>query len=683
MTNTIATAAHKTGWLLIPEHMLVPEIPASNNTNVLPPPTSSVAGPSTEDARLSGPCTKMQVPPAANATAASQRRSSFRGMKRELNADDDNNSKESHRPRRKTPASTASSHSVDAQASEFIQVELNQSKDLLRNRRTILEAALDFVTRVSDRSNDTSTAEDTPGVGYPSPLPPFAPETLVLLIKEMTGRLKGSNKLQFPDHILPKTLEKMGAALVDGSVSGQTLVEYQVCVHFKTYTLFTLWPPLEDGDPLKKHIKASKDRYRGLMSQALNNISLMAQPTFSLCQALGVFAHLTSDASRSWNLIAFASRALITLGYHKPENAARSPQTDEDYEIHGCVYWCFLMDRLLSMHLGRSPSLPDLEVNRAWLSHPNFPPFLVSVADLFGDFACIQNTVLAWRASNPRTRTQDGIAANMSISAIQQRLGRISTKINKLRQTLPSQGAAARDIIFFVEFPFYSLDTAILRLSPYVGSDPETHQRCLASARNALLALSALQERELRNGDPAADVEYPRFIAWTIHAYPLCPFFVVFCHVVSTSSSDDFQLIHKVAKGFARYASGNKAVARLHDLFSKLVELCRPLFEWHGNPPSSLPAPATQIPSQPQRFDGATNPIANKSFTAVCNTPVEHAAVPQQQYALSTYVTSPRVVPRTGTFGPEFSISVSSLWTEDTMMGLFNYEPSLGWLNGA
>ncbi|KAH7156183.1 hypothetical protein EDB81DRAFT_944671 [Dactylonectria macrodidyma] len=620
----------------------------------------------------------MSIPP-----EASQRRSSSRGVKRELDADDDDNSKESYRPLRKTPALTPSSP-VDAQASEFIQIELKQSKDLLRNRRTILEAALDFVTRVSDRSNDATTAEEMPGVGYPSPLPPFPPETLILLIKEMTSRLKGSNKMQFPDHILPKTLEKMGNALVDGTVSGQTLVEYEVCVHFKTYTLFTLWPPLEDGDPLKKHIKASKDRYRGLMSQALNNISLMAQPTFGLCQALvcgGVFTHLTGDASRSWNLIAFASRALMTLGYHKSENSSRPPQTEEEYEIQGCVYWCFLMDRLLSMHLGRSPSLPDLEVNKAWLSHPNFPPFLVSVADLLGDFACIQNTVLAWRASNPRTRTQDGIAVNMSISAIQKRLGRIFTKINKLRQTVPSQGAAARDMIFFVEFPFYSLDTAILRLSPYVGSDPETHQRCLASARNALLALSALQDRELRNGDHAADAEYPKFIAWTIHAYPLCPFFVVFCHVVSTSSTDDFQLIDKVAKGFARYASGNKAVARLHDLFSKLVELCRPLFESHDNQPSSLPAPATQIPSQPQRFEATTNPTSSGP-SAVCNAPLQHDVVPQQHYALSTSVTNARIMPRAGAPGPEFGINTSTIWTEDTMMGLFNYEPSLGWLNG-
>lgn len=235
----------------------------------------------------------------SDASPASQPRSSFQGVKRELEADDDT---ELHRPLKQMPALSTSSHSVDVQASEFIQVELNQSKDLLRNRRTILEAALEFVNRVSHQSNEATMVEEAMWVGYPSPLPPFAPETLVLLLRgesidyffkqpltrllEMSNRSASSDKTVFPDHILPKTLEKMGTALINNTVSGQTLIEYEACVHFKTFVLFSMWPPLEGDDPLKKHIKASRDRHRELMSRALNNISVMAQPTFGLCQAL-------------------------------------------------------------------------------------------------------------------------------------------------------------------------------------------------------------------------------------------------------------------------------------------------------------------------------------------------------------------------------------------------------------
>ncbi|KAH8734991.1 hypothetical protein BGZ61DRAFT_133357 [Ilyonectria robusta] len=617
----------------------------------------------------------------SDASPASQPRSSFQGVKRELEADDDT---ELHRPLKQMPALSTSSHSVDVQASEFIQVELNQSKDLLRNRRTILEAALEFVNRVSHQSNEATMVEEAMWVGYPSPLPPFAPETLVLLLREMSNRSASSDKTVFPDHILPKTLEKMGTALINNTVSGQTLIEYEACVHFKTFVLFSMWPPLEGDDPLKKHIKASRDRHRELMSRALNNISVMAQPTFGLCQALvcgAVFLQLNGDTSRSWNLIAFACRVLVALGYHKPETSARPPQTDREYEIHGCIFWCFLMDRLLSMHLGRPPSLPSLEMNRAWLSHPDFPARLVAIADLLGDFACIQDAVLAWRESTPQMRRQDGITANMSISATQQRMRSIFTKIDRLRHILLNQGADPL-MICSLEFPYYSLDTAILRLSPYVASDPEIRQRCLTSARNALVALSSLQEWELHNDEPAANEEYPTFLAWTIHAYPLCPFFVVFCNVVSTSSVQDFQLIHKVTCGFARYASGNKGVGRLHDLFSKLVDLCRPLFQ----PPSEASSPpqtrTAQGPRGPQQFGNTINPgRASGSFT-LHNVPQENTAVLQQDYALSIYAGKTSSVPRTGTAFTEFGTNTSSLWAEDTMIGLFNYEPSLSWLNG-
>ncbi|KAF7544126.1 hypothetical protein G7Z17_g10197 [Cylindrodendrum hubeiense] len=636
------------------------------------PPASDAPG---DDVRLSA--TRAETTIHADTAPVSQPRSVFQGVKRELEVDA---CTELHRPLTQMPALTASSHSVGAQASEFIQVELNQSKDLLRNRRTILEAALEFVNLVSHRSNETAIVEEAACVGSPSPLPPFSSETLVLLIREMTSRPAGANKTQFPDHILPKTLERMGAAIVNGTVSGQTLMEYQICVYFKTFILFSMWDPQKDGNPLKQHIKTSRDRYRNIMSQALNNISVMAQPTFGLCQALAIFTQLIGDASRSWNLIAFASRILVALGYHKPGNSAGLPRTDEEYEIHGCIFWCFLMDRLLSMHLGRPPSLPSLEVNRAWLSHPDFPPPLVAIADLLGDFACIQDAVLNWRESSPRIRRQDGIAANMSISAIQQRMSSMSAKIDKIRQAIPVESEAPY-MISLLEFPYYSLDTAILRLSPYVASNPDTRQRCLASARNALVALSTLQEWELHNEEPSADEDYPTFLAWTIHAYPLCPFFVVFCNVVSTSSAQDFQMIQRVTDGFARYASGNKAVGRLHYLFSKLVALCRPLFQPPGNTSSMLQTSRTQGSFELQQFRNTMNRKSSESF-ALHTGPLENVAVPQQYYPLNTYAANGSSVPRTGTSFTEFSINTSSLWAEDTMMGLFNYEPSLSWLNG-
>ncbi|KAK7404041.1 hypothetical protein QQX98_010162 [Neonectria punicea] len=591
----------------------------------------------------------------ANAAQISQLPSTYRGVKRELEVDDCAGLR---RPLKQKPALTASSDSVDAEASEFIKFELDQSRDLLRHRRNILEAALGFVNRVSHRSNDAMAVDETACAISPSSLPPFAPEALFLLIRgelsyntflphvltilsEVLSTSACVNKHQFPDHILPGTLQRMAVALVDGTVSGQALAEYRVCVCFKTYIMFSMWPALDDGDVLlKEHIKSSRNRYRDLTLQALSSISVMAQPTLGLCQALVagcIFAHLTGDTSRSWNLVAYASRVLVALGYHKAENSANAPETDEEYEIQGCIFWCFGMDRLLSMHLGRPPSLPSLEVSRAWLSHPDFYAPLTVIADLLGDFACIQDMA---------------------------------------RKTLPD---GIRDMLFSLDFAYFSLDTIVLRLSPCVASNPDTRQRCLTSARDALLALSALQERQSSLRDAAAEDEHPSFLAWTIHAYPLCPFFVVFCNVVGTSSGQDFQLIQRVTDGLAPYAAGNKAVKRLHELCSKLVELCRPPFQSPGGELQAETMTYRLYGPQPSRT--TANPRANVLFTPE-NPVLGNAVVLQQHYSLGVCAGNNNIVPRTGTSLTEFGVDNSSLWTDNTMMGLFNYEPSLSWLNG-
>ncbi|KAK7429203.1 hypothetical protein QQZ08_004213 [Neonectria magnoliae] len=310
-------------------------------------------------------------------------------------------------PNLKSPATGQSDwQTVDAEASEFIKFELDQSRDLSRHRRNILEAALGFANRVSHRSNDSIAVDETGCALSPSSLPPFAPETLFLLtrgefscntflahaltiLSEVLSTSASVNKHQFPDQILPRALKRMAVVLVDCTVSGQALAEYRVCVCFKTCIMFSMRPALDDRDILlKERIRSSRNRYR--------------------------------DLTLSWNLVA--------LGYHKAENLANALETDEEDNIHGYKFWCFSMERPLSMHLGRPPSLPSLEVNRAWLSHPDFCVPLTVIADLLEDFACIQDMVLSWRDSN---RGKDSIEDEPSITAIQYRMSSTLAKTNE------------------------------------------------------------------------------------------------------------------------------------------------------------------------------------------------------------------------------------------------------------
>lgn len=98
------------------------------------------------------------------------------------------------------------------------------------------------------------------------------------------------------------------------------------------------------------------------------------------------------DMSRSWTLTAFASRTLVSLNLHTID--ATKPSDPEQRDLHGALYSCYYLDKMLSALLLRPPSLPKLKVNPAELVvlDPHFP--LSASLKIMVSFARIQEVVL-------------------------------------------------------------------------------------------------------------------------------------------------------------------------------------------------------------------------------------------------------------------------------------------------
>lgn len=138
-------------------------------------------------------------------------------------------------------------------------------------------------------------------------------------------------------------------------------------------------------------------------------------------------------------------------------------------------------------------------------------------------------------------------------------------------------------------------------------------------------------------------------------SYPLCPFFVVFCNVVGTSSERDFQLLQAVTDGISALVTENKYVNRLHRLCATLLSLCTPLVK--------------------------TSELQNRSNT--------NAAVPgfsgrssAHLSTLSSVHNTPdllNVAPNADTNDPDGFLP--STWNDDMMWQLFQSQPSLDWFN--
>lgn len=132
-------------------------------------------------------------------------------------------------------------------------------------------------------------------------------------------------------------------------------------------------------------------------------------------------------------------------------------------------------------------------------------------------------------------------------------------------------------------------------------------------------------------------------------SYPLCPFFVVFCNVVGTSSARDFQLLQDVTDGLSGLVTENKYVHRLHRLCATLLGLCKPLVrtsDLHEQVPQPNGGSAAPLGTYPLPAGFGNDPdILNNGGSDV----------------------TPSMMP--------------SSWNDDMMWQLFQSQPSLDWFN--
>jgi hypothetical protein len=69
---------------------------------------------------------------------------------------------------------------------------------------------------------------------------------------------------------------------------------------------------------------------------------------------------IIGNPAACWELVAYASRAIVALGYH--HIASPQGRTELDDEIHAVVAWCAQFDSAMSLLLLRPKSLPPLNV---------------------------------------------------------------------------------------------------------------------------------------------------------------------------------------------------------------------------------------------------------------------------------------------------------------------------------
>ncbi|KAE8383456.1 hypothetical protein BDV26DRAFT_139646 [Aspergillus bertholletiae] len=470
------------------------------------------------------------------------------------------------------PITTSTRDALTQQTSEatkFLQRELEFNTTLTRDRYAALKEATNFVRRISKNAVISSTNEipKVPQVQEDTRSQPFQPELLCMM--SMDNEPSVLKRSYWPDHISQRTLENMCLSLMEGRGDEQTLTRYRICVYMKATTLVSRLPKKDRSPRLQDHLKRTKKLYENEILRALGKLDYLASPSLSFLQALlsgTIFMQVQGDMSRSWTLAAFASKTLVSLNYHMIEKPSFSNATDQD--IHGALYTCYYLDKILSVLLLRPPSLPKLKVNPTDLVRLNAQLPLTGIVKYMVELGQFQERVLDILFDDK----SDQVTA---INLLVHDMSKLYLQMNECR-TQPTFKAVEYEWIA-IEFGYHAILTSVFHMNQRAVKGPLTRGECLKSARNALRCLTKLQEVAVMDANFID--EYPLFLTWTMLFFPLNPFFILFCNVVCTGDMGDYGLMDTVTKELSRFMDTNSSVAELHRLFSKFLNLCHPLVQ--------------------------------------------------------------------------------------------------------
>lgn len=114
----------------------------------------------------------------------------------------------------------------------------------------------------------------------------------------------------FFKHINPKTLEKMGIALVHQSEDEDTLLLYSICVNSMAIKFLNTVMPEEESPELAEEMLLAVQKYMASAKLAQSRIPLLTAPSLTYLQALICSVRIPSKLLRMQPLI------LIHVGIH-------------------------------------------------------------------------------------------------------------------------------------------------------------------------------------------------------------------------------------------------------------------------------------------------------------------------------------------------------------------------------
>ncbi|KAL4784428.1 hypothetical protein BJX76DRAFT_219752 [Aspergillus varians] len=525
-------------------------------------------------------------------------------------------------PRDRSPATP--SHSITGaddsnyhaiQAKNIIQLELDDSRFISRERQAILRSALELVSKIADngrRQADVLTGDEPPEESIGS-FPEGPPRELLFML--LPGPSE-SIRAQWPDHISDTAYERMATTLLQGDLEPheQLFHQYCVCVYVKAIIHLYHVSRSTDNTAIKGQLSQSRSVYIAAALNSIQHFNILSRPDLSTIQCMISSALLMQHLGRlnqCWILTSYAAQQITSLNYHR---ICRIPaSTDQDQDIYSAVYWCYYLDRTLGSLLGRPPSLPSLQVS---------PTDLVPLASSSPYDALFRILLDLAQVQGELHEICSG-SNHDSKGIILETCRQLESRMSDIHPKLQSGLNSATRMFYYdwvtVEFCYNAVLVEIFRTRLKSSFSPLVHKLCLLYAQNSVKAfLSLLQHPD---DIPGCDDPNTSFLTWSLFIYPLSPFFVVFCNIVGTLNQEDYTRMRHITDCLSRFKP-HPHLERLLNLLQSLQRLCEPLFQEQSQ--SDLAAEGISVPIQAPSVlattddDSAVNPNTpgNSSLTA-------------------------------------------------------------------
>ncbi|KAH8428052.1 fungal specific transcription factor domain-containing protein [Aspergillus melleus] len=460
----------------------------------------------------------------------------------------------------------------------------------------------------------------------------------------------------------------MCLSLLYGKATGQTACHYGISVLARAVNYVNRWLRVATSDDLSKALEESKKKYAAAGLRALRRLNVLNSPSLSLLQTLisgAQLLQLLGDASQAWTLTSYASRVMVALGYHNLSPQALK-EHDDSAEIRHCTYYCYYLDKALSMLLVRPSSLPDLNLDPVSLIELKYTEPLKMKMGILVKLSHVQDGVLSLLIKGDKLTEVEASASIPVLKSELQDIWKESCEARFQTNDTP-EWRLEWDAL---DFTYHAIATTVLRLNSTSLHDHQIREQCLLHARKALSAMSALLNHILDGQRLFMD-----FLFWTILLYPLTPFFIIFCNVLATSNEQDYHTLNQIMTALSRIKDKNSFILALYGLLSQFMDLCGQLealvesntTETHVTKSVSL-SPERLRSSQPQYEDSISYGPQSRNFWDM------HDVNDGTDGGLS--MADEEYPGEMGQLRP-------SMWDDNLMWELFNTQPSIEWFDMA